>query len=386
MNEEEISKAVQDKFHQTAEKVKSAYVTLMNKVVKIVLFPNPSLLYKKIIVYPNHVNGNHWTVTFVFNPASIVETVDTDDKVASSSLITPACWYHYDPQSMNGSPKVKSGLPWFLNLAYSYFKACQDFENSDGTNQLKWYSPFPMIHEEPRMFDGLVFPSRMIGHSNFPKMRFNTEDTESFCYQRDGHNCGIGISAATSLILQEFLGPQYVGKAYHKFFIDAFEDPDPNEPNTYRFPKCNISSFRDKIDIGKKDYFQVLREELFLLYDRMAEYQHVILPKRQFGEACLRNEVYEAFKKEMQTPKAETTKPTPIEEPKPTPIEQSQIDAARSLAKMSNEVLSPPSSGTLPTITQEQAPSTTDGKRSPSQANLSDPLEKPIPKKKKERE
>jgi hypothetical protein len=46
---------------------------------------------------------------------------------------------------------------------------------------------------------------QMVASPAFPRVTFDDKDLEKIVFQSDGWNCGMGICAATSLILQEFL-------------------------------------------------------------------------------------------------------------------------------------------------------------------------------------
>ena len=131
---------------------------------------------------------------------------------------------------------------------------------------------------------------QMVASPAFPRVTFDNKDLDKFVFQSDGFNCGMGICAATSLILQEFLLVLTSKNEYHQFFVDTFEGL------SYKFPECSVSSFRDNVDIGDLNFLQVIRSEFLILIDGMAEYQHNILPQRFFGDDYIRNTKYEAFK------------------------------------------------------------------------------------------
>jgi hypothetical protein len=68
---------------------------------------------------------------------------------------------------------------------------------------MKWLSPF-----------GRTFFWEMKGINTFPALRVLENDVLPL--QEDGHSCGIGILAATAIILRDIIGTQDGVAAYNK--------------------------------------------------------------------------------------------------------------------------------------------------------------------------
>ena len=198
-DEAAISDKILSKFGKMEVNILDEYSTLLNKVIKCILHPNPSLIHKKIIVIPNNQNESHWTATFVFNAASVV------DGNVPPYKNSPACWYHFDPCGRWLKISVEhSGMEWFLNLAFSYYQRSQDYQAEHDGPTLTWLNFFPMQREG----------DQMVASPTFPSVTFDDKDLDKYSW-----NCGMGICAATSLILQEFLLVLTSKNEYHHFLL-----------------------------------------------------------------------------------------------------------------------------------------------------------------------
>ena len=132
-DEAAISDKILSKFGKKEDDILKEYSTLLNKVIKCILHPNPSLIHKKIIVIPNNQHSSHWTATFVFNAASVV------DGNVSPYKNSPACWYHIDPLGRRNKVSLDhSGMGWFLNFAFSYYQQSQDYQAEYDGPTLTW--------------------------------------------------------------------------------------------------------------------------------------------------------------------------------------------------------------------------------------------------------
>jgi len=66
------------------------YEEAMNDIVKNILFFNPGLLQKNILVFPCNLGNSHWGGTFIFNPWNIEATIDDTSSVKWCRTFFPA--------------------------------------------------------------------------------------------------------------------------------------------------------------------------------------------------------------------------------------------------------------------------------------------------------
>jgi hypothetical protein len=137
---------------------------------------------------------------------------------------------------------------------------------------MRWCSPF-----------GKTSQGNMLGTKSFPALRL--PEANLLPRQNDGWNCGVGVVAAVGIILRnvctqkvermnfdEQFGPQKnwelhqddITKEWFAYFDRRFFEPLPTENN----------------DLILADYLTMLRQEWFVLFDRMAAMQYEVFPKR----------------------------------------------------------------------------------------------------------
>jgi hypothetical protein len=88
-------------------------------VVNDIIEKNPVLLSKKVLVFPQNGDGEHWSATFVFNPSFIRDHVET---VEETDISSKPCFFRYCSINPLGTRKVSidSGIViWFLNVSFS---------------------------------------------------------------------------------------------------------------------------------------------------------------------------------------------------------------------------------------------------------------------------
>ena len=72
-------------------------------VVNNIIEKNPGLLSKKVLVFPQNKDGEHWSVTFVFNPSFIRDDVET---VVETDISSKPCFFRYCSIHPLGTRKV----------------------------------------------------------------------------------------------------------------------------------------------------------------------------------------------------------------------------------------------------------------------------------------
>jgi len=279
---------VKKRYGSSKEELYQKYDDQMNRVVKEVLLFYPGLLQKRLIVFPTNLGDNHWAATFVFNAGDVVAA--TDDV---SCLRT--CFFRYCSLHPSGTTKIPNnvGVVWFLNLAFSYQEQRKNSADDSSTpNRMKWLSPF-----------GRTFFGQMKGTNTFPALR--VLDNDVLPLQEDGHSCGIGVIAAIAIILRDIIGTQDGVAAYNEMFrrdrmeIQMSTDVKSKE-HICCFPQGIFTKLFKTVDSASISYLHAMKAQWFLLFDRIAEFQHVTVPKRQ-NSNHLMDPCYGSLKLELQT-------------------------------------------------------------------------------------
>jgi hypothetical protein len=284
------SALVREKFGGSKEDLYAIYDNQMNHVVKNVLLFYPGLLQKRLIVFPTNLRKNHWGATFVFNAGDIEAAVED----ASGSGRT--CFFRYCSFNPCGMTQIPNdiGIIWFLNLAFSYQEEQKTTSASDAStahNKMKWHSPF-----------GRTFFGDMKGTEKFPALR--VLDDGVLPRQDDDHSCGIGLIAAIAIILRDIIGTDNGATRYNEMFrrdcmqVVASTDMRVQE-NICFFPRGTFPRLFKNGEWGSSSYLHVLKAEWFMLFDRIAELQHITVPKRQNADH-MANHHYESLKRELQ--------------------------------------------------------------------------------------
>ncbi|KAI2497454.1 hypothetical protein MHU86_17058 [Fragilaria crotonensis] len=155
---------------------------------------------------------------------------------------------------------------------------------------MKWLSPF-----------GRTFWANE-GHQYIPCI--GVLDNDVLPLQEDGHSCGIGIIAAIAIILRDIIGTQD-GVAYNEMFrrdrmeIQMSTDVKSKE-HICCFPQGIFTKLFKRVDSASISYLHAMKAQWFLLFDRIAEFQHVTVPKRQ-NSNHLMDPCYGSLKLELQT-------------------------------------------------------------------------------------
>lgn len=252
------------------EKEELHYKT-MNFVVEKVLRSNPCILTKKLIVFP-FCAENHWTATFIFN-ASCIDTFGPETPVESRNLVPTFLRYcPYEP-SGSGDMPMKHGILFLLNLAYSFSQHCK----------LPSFKDVPM-----KMLEVFHSSSKhyLRGTRYFPAMRITGR--RWLPKQIDTHNCAFGVLAAVASILRDVVGKnnehdeRYCKTfARYNIFIDEIEGVEADDKPEFfiDFPRT-LHNNKLTGNSGKDCYLANLREEFFVLFDRLAELYWITIPRR----------------------------------------------------------------------------------------------------------
>jgi hypothetical protein len=266
---EEVDKVVREKLGHEVANALSKYNNHMSNLLVKVVSRNPGLLERRIIVFPFCEGGFHWSATFVFNADSIFESKEQSDSSSITGTVLRPCFFRYCSLRNDGTRKVAldQGVIWFLNLCASYE---MHMKSNLGSQQISFIEPF-----------GSNTEGDMLGTDFFPALRV-TEDGY-FPLQKDGYNCGVGVCATIGILFREFI-PRNEDFLFDDLFSRANMPIFCCENSGEFFCHMPVSimnklpGHEDANGAKKKretDYLFSVREQWFILFDRMAEFQFV---------------------------------------------------------------------------------------------------------------
>lgn len=157
-----------------------------------VIKPNPSMLSKKLLVFPT-CNKDHWSAVFVFNAGNI-RLADAHRKTQVDSCVLQPSFFWYcslKPDGTRGILTQEHGLLWLLSLAYSY--SHHNALEKPSKNGMQWIEAFVSASE-----------SMLKGTELFPSVRLSKDD--ELPKQIDGFNCGFALIAAIAIIMRDVIG------------------------------------------------------------------------------------------------------------------------------------------------------------------------------------
>ena len=163
------------------------------------------------------------------------------------------------------------GIPWFLNLCYSYELHESLLERP--TQGMKWYYPY-----------GNHSDKLLLGTNSFPSLRLH--DAGHLPKQLDGYNCGIGACAAIGIVLRNMLQKDedkvpLFDTGFKRVKNQVFLKEETTGESYLMFPENFFQEILPTTDdLGFDDYLTTLREEWFVVFDRMAKLMYVTAPKR----------------------------------------------------------------------------------------------------------
>ncbi|KAI2502413.1 hypothetical protein MHU86_12070 [Fragilaria crotonensis] len=186
MDEKELEALVQKILGTGSKQIKRTQQVQQDFVVHEIIERNPGLLSKQVLVFPQNEDGEHWSVTFVFNPGYIRDNVGDIENADNSPK---PFFFRYCSKYPFGTRDVSidTGIIWFLNLSYST-KVYQESMPAQGA-AMRWCSPF-----------GKTSQGNMLGTKSFPALRL--PEANLLPRQDDGWNCGVGVVAAVGIILR----------------------------------------------------------------------------------------------------------------------------------------------------------------------------------------
>jgi hypothetical protein len=263
----ELDKLITKQFKSSKHQIQTDYHGHTRDLLKKVIVPNLGLLEKKVQVFPSNVTDAHWTVTFVFNASYIQHDIDAE---VDCGWLQP-CFFRYCSIVTDGSRHTvtEEGIPWFLNFVYSY--ELHERTKKNATDSMKWYEPYGRSSEK-----------RLLGTRNFPALRLN--DRNHLPHQEDGFNCGVGSCAGIAIVLRNIQKHENPAFSFDSTFKrdrdNAFLKDEKTHELYMMFPEDFFEPIPAKKDLVWGNYLDLLREEIFVLFDRLATLQYTVLPQR----------------------------------------------------------------------------------------------------------
>ena len=250
------------------------------KIQKFV-FRNCDLLYKEMLIFNNHVDGCHWTGTFVFNPVLCTRQDTLRDTDAICGFL---CSDTLGDQSAK-SNKLQGhhGVIWFLNYAASVV----DFVSANPKKARAILRPGKDLDVD---FTSMkrVYPFGKLesadeehtGQCNFVKLHF-AEPVMARQTCGDTYNCAIGQFTAIHVCCERILDEKFQMK-------DLQDVGDWN----CQLPCKNNKS---KLDVTTVGFLDKVRLEFMVLIDSMAqktksdvpEYNKTLGQIREMPNNCL---------------------------------------------------------------------------------------------------
>mgnify|MGYP006182589827 CR=1 FL=1 len=115
----------------------------------------------------------------------------------------------------------------------------------------------------------------------------------------DGHSCGVAVIAATGIISRDMFSDTGLVK------FDELFDFQKTVPVLCKDEWiCTLAEdvFRNEPEQKTQLFLDMLKQELYIFFDCVAEYQHIILPKRRENMKPLDLGVYQKWKREITWP------------------------------------------------------------------------------------
>ncbi len=269
LDKAKLEKLIKDTLRFDSTTIKKNQQMNQNYVLEHIINRNPGLLSKKVLVFPQNEWEEHWSVTFVFNPGSICEEFEAQDE--SKPSLQP-CFFQYCSSIPDGSRVVDldSGVLWFLNLFYSNEILEQNLPDAKAA-PMKWLSPY-----------GDSFNGNMLGTERFPALR--VEQFGGLPKQKDDFNCGVGMIEAIAIILRNVCVEKPGQVLFdHQFVLrnEKLLHTDLRSGECYaRFHENFFQPLPTIEELVWGDYLAMLREEWFVVFDRMAVLNFKVLPQR----------------------------------------------------------------------------------------------------------
>lgn len=266
-----LAQAIMDRFKAPVTQLASDYCKLRNHLVQHVIHPNPGILDRRMIVFPCNENESHWSATFVFNAAYNTSEVEKRNKDGLR-----ACFFRYCSMDTNGRRNVpiSQGILWFLNLCSSY-DAHEKKHSDPSEGKLEWLSPF-----------GEALDGNMLGTPTFPALHLPlNSDILPKQSNNDTYNCAFGVIATLAMVLRDLI-------------VDDASFDEQFSATALELKKCALKNemycdmpYKDLQPpwvllpkIKRESFLPELREQWFVLFDRLAKLQFDVEPKKVFPD------------------------------------------------------------------------------------------------------
>ena len=182
-----------------------------------------------------------------------------------------------------------------MNLAFSHQEHLKKQLNSNAVaidDEFEWREVFLSNHD-----------TRLLGHQSFPALLLDPSERLPLQETGDCWNCGFGVLAATACILRDVVGYDEISAFDDKFCGSKLKVSYSEQRGEWisLFPMRMLKKVPISDVLPWGDYLTTLRVECFVVYDRLAELQHVILPRRS-DPSYQTPKAYTAFKEGLLWP------------------------------------------------------------------------------------
>ena len=266
------------------------YQKMQNHIVKVLVIPKgaASILAHRMIVFACNERGNHWSAVYVFNPSAINSS--EADKNGLRSCFFRCCSFR--PNGRRAMPNMH-GINWYLNLLVSWDEHTKS-NPSAVIDKFEMLAPFP-LEQQGNMKGTSKFPAlylfsdRTSFASKKEEKMFNAgyyaaADPKVFPVQADNSNCGFGVITTTAMILRDLVSSEKYNEMFSKEAMPIKTCDAANEIFC-DMPIDNILPLLlpGEVAAGRK-YLPDAREQWFVVFDRLAEMQYDLEPKKLFKD------------------------------------------------------------------------------------------------------
>jgi hypothetical protein len=327
-NQMDFAEKDSEEYKELQKKYQNVIGMLMEKVITV----QPNLFDKKMIVFIINRDEVHWEAVYVFNPSYIQSDVSTDPNALR------CCFFRYCGKHNDGWTYIHGhhGIPWFLNLLYNYHHSKVEVASSPNAG----VGTKTMVYLDNETPFGENYTGPLIGSKAFPSLKIST--INFLPKQPDDYNCGMALIATTGIFLRDFFGDDVKIQRFKTTFSlitrtnaaeeMLIEDKTFVSEKSFFLPHIMFQPVEEQT---LPNYLDELKRDLYRFFDRIAELDYFILPRRLDSKAVLLPE-YEACRQQLRWPnKLLEVKTAPKTAPKQSPSDDfRRAEAAVSLTSL----------------------------------------------------
>ena len=268
----DIESKIEEHFGETSQNITKSWHSKVEWLERNMHLKVPTQFQKKMIVFTINVDSVHWKTFYVLHPLCIdIPLPNSDDDEEEESFLK-CCFYRYCGFDASGGSEIsnKYGIIWFLNMMYSYYVHFKDDPMRE--EQVIMKRPFG----ETESVEGNI-----TGTNIFPSLQLHSP---IIMCQPDNWSCGIAITTTTAILCRDLFS-DWVPKDKYEAAFCASNLPlgvtADNSEVCVPFPVSLLNDEEIRLDKKiNKHLFHQIKQEWFLLFDRMARKIHVEIPQR----------------------------------------------------------------------------------------------------------